>query len=333
MSVRNSRLTEAEMAEFVKNDPDRRPWGGAGSVDLTAATIGKRNRMPNDARGKMGHDERAAFAEANQEATPLSPEEMQRVNEAVANNLKRADVKTYFANAVRNGIGLHQAWVDGGLPGECPLFENVERDGDPAGANQNLVRESMLIFADSPAFAAYRSKDEKSSRYKLQRQIMDLLWDFMGTNLVNMTVAQSWLTCFQLLQNIGLIPAPVPSTQQLEEQERSKPAEDGNPVALHDDGKTPVTYVKNGRTIRYSKQMLQKLTAKGYAMVMDLERSPREIQETETTRRQLKSHEYRTKIIGDTGYTQFELDSMPSEKYRKVMRLERSGGGSVGNRI
>ncbi len=334
LSVREPRLTQQQIEEYVKDEKDLRPWGGAGSVDLTAATIGKKNRQPTDARGRQHHQARAAFAEANQEATPLSPEEMQRVNEAVANNLKRADFKTYFANAVRNGIGLHQAWINGGLPGECPFFNGVERDGDPAGANENQIVAAWQAFARSPIFAAYyyAGKGTQSARYKVQAQINSVLWEFLVTNLVNPMLAGSWAACFALLENIGLVPAPVKSEAELRAEADAAPATDGNAVARKVDG-TPVVYNLRGTLTRYSQQMLDALTADGYAMVMGLRKSQREIQQTEQERQQRKAHEYRTKTIGDTGYTQFELDSMPSEKYRQVMRLERSGGGSVGNRI
>jgi hypothetical protein len=113
----------------------------------------------------------------------------------------------------------------------------------------------------------------------------------MTINLVNMTLAGSWAACFALLQNIGVVPAPVPTAEQLQAQERSKPADDGNQVALHDDG-TPVTYkFKDGRVVRYSKQMLDALPSEGYAKVMNLRAVP---QESEEERRARKAKEYRT---------------------------------------
>jgi hypothetical protein len=331
VSVREPRLTEAQMAEYGRDEKDLRPWGGAGSVDLTAATIGKKNRQPNDARGKMGHKERAEFAAANQEPTQLSPEEEAQIHAAVAESLKHYDTQQYFANAVRNRIGLHEAWTEGGLEGQCPFFNGVEREGDPAGASGRQIIAAWNEFTQIPAFAAYlyAGTDRNSPRYKVQRQILDLLWEFMTINLVNMTLAGSWAACFALLQNIGVVPAPVPTTEQLQAQERSKPADDGNQVALHDDG-TPITYkFKDGRVVRYSKQMLDALPSEGYAKVMNLRAVP---QESEEGRRARKAKEYRIVPVLQ-GYTQHQLDSMPSEKYRQLLQLERNGGGKVGDRL
>jgi hypothetical protein len=62
---------------------------------------------------------------------------------------------------------------------------------------------------------------------------------------------------------------------------------------------------------------------------MNLRAAPKE---TVEERRQRKAKEYRTKVVIG-GYTQFDLDLMPSEKYRQALQLERDGGGSVGKRL
>ena len=260
----------------------------------------------------------------------MTPEEEAHVLAEVDRGVKSHEFREYFQKAVRNRVPLIEAWNNSGIDGECPFFTGVERDGDPVGANKNLVRESMLTFADCPAFAAYRSRDEKSPRYKVQRQVMDLLWEFQVVNLVNMTLAQSWLTCFQLLQNIGVLPAPLPTSEQLQAAERNKPADDGNPVYINDATGEPVTYkFKDGRIVRYSKQMLDQLNSESYAKVMNLRAVPKE---TEEERRARKAKEYRTVPVIQ-GYTQQQLDSMPSEKYRQLLQLERNGGGKVGDRL
>jgi hypothetical protein len=274
-SLNKQPVTQEQVDAYVADEKDLPAYGGAGSMAAHLKRASKQYK-PTDARARLTAAERAQFATQFQEVTPMTSEEEREIHAKVAESLKRYDIQQYFANAVRNRIGLHQAWVDGGLEGQCPFFNGVERDGDPAGANENYRIAALQEFANSPVFAAYRSEDRKSARFKVQSQIVDLLCDFMVTNLVNMTLSGSYAACFALLQNIGLIPAPVKSEAELQAetdaQERSKPASDGNPVALHDDGR-PVTYVKDGRTIRYSTQMLEQLTSRGYELVMGLKRA------------------------------------------------------------
>jgi hypothetical protein len=278
LSLRNNNRpkTQAEVDAYVADEPDRTPYAGAGSMAGHARRASKQYR-PTNSRARLTAAERKQFAADNLEPTRFTPEQEAELHAKVAESLKRHDIKEYFANAVRNRVGLHQAWVDSGLPGEFFLFENVARDGDPSGAPESQIIAAWNEFTQISAFAAYRyaGTDRNSPRYKVQRQILDLLWDFQVINFVNMTLAGSWAACFALLQNIGMIPAPVKSDAELraaaEAQERNTPADDGNPVALHENG-TPVTYVKNGQTIRYSRQMLEQLTSRGYEIVMGLQR-------------------------------------------------------------
>jgi hypothetical protein len=318
----------------VKDDRDLPAYGGAGSMAGHARRASKQYK-PSDGRARLTAAERQQFASENLEPTQLTPEEERELNAKVAESLKRHDIKEYFANAVRNRIGLHEAWVNGGLEGECGFFDGIARDGDPAGANERQVIAAWQEFTQIPAFAAYRyaGTDQNSPRYKLQRQILDLLWDFMTINLVNMTLAGSFAACFALLQNIDMIPAPVPTAEQLQAAERNKPAQDGNPVYINDATGEPVTYkFKDGRVVRYSKQMLDQLNSESYAKVMDIRKSPGELRENEEQRRARKAKEYRTTVVVG-GFTQYDLDQMPSEKYRQILQLERNGGGKVGDRL
>jgi hypothetical protein len=234
--------------------------------------------------------------------------------------------KKYFADAVRRNIGLYEAWIDAGRDADdFPFFKDVERD-DSSGIPESLWKPALHGFVRSHMFAPY------TTSIPHRDEVVRMLLDFMTTNLINIGLVQSYLRCFKTLELIGVLPTPVPTAAQLETQERNKPAADGNPVALKPDG-TPVVYNLRGTLTRYSQAMLGALTADGYALVMGLRKSQRELQASEEQRRQRKAREYRTATVGNTGYTQYELDQMPSEKYRKVMQLERDGGGRAGDRL
>ena len=326
MSVRDSMnkkpVTQAEVDAYVADEPDRLPYGGAGSFAGHARRASKQYR-PADARARLTAAERAQFAAANQEPTQLSPEEETQIFAEVDRRTKLHEGKEYLADAVRQNRPLEDAWRRK-FTDECPLFAHVARDGDPTGAPQEQIIAGWKAFAESPVFASYYTADSNSPRGKVLGKVMDLLYSFMSINMVNMTLAQSWVTCFQLLQNIGVLPAPVPTTEQLQAAERNKPADDGNPVAVNDVTGEPATYkFKDGRIVRYSKQMLDQLNAESYAKVMNIRKSPVELQETEEQRKARKALEYRTKIVAK-GFTQKELDAMTSEKYREVMELSRA---------
>lgn len=325
LSLRNSNRpkTQEDVEEYVKDERDLAPYGGAGSMQSHLKRA-SRQYKPTDARARLTAAERAQFVSENQEPTQLSPEEESHIFAEVDRRTKLHEGKEYFANAVRNNRPLEDAWRKGGLEGECPFFKGVERSGDPTGDRQEQIISAWKAFAESPAFSAYYTTDKNSPRGKVLGKVMDLLWNFMTINLVNMVSAQSWVTCFQLLQNMGALPAPVPTAAQLQAAERSKPADDGNPVAINDVTGEPVTYTfKDGRVVRYSKQMLDQLNAESYAKVLNIRKSPVELHETEEQRQQRKALEYRTKIVAK-GYTQKELDAMPSERYREVMELSRA---------
>jgi hypothetical protein len=338
MSVRDSLnqkpVTQAEVDALMANEPDVLPaYGGAGSM-MTHLKRAKRQYTPTDARARLTAAERAAFAEQNAEPIYTSPEERVQIEAKLAEAMKRHDFKEYFANQVRNNAPLEDAWRRSKIEGDCPFFDGVERDGDPTGAPEAQILAAWKAFAESPIFAVYYITDKNSPRGKVLGKVMDVLYIFMSTNLVNMTLAQSWATCFQLLQNIGVLPAPILTEAQLQAVENSKPASDGNPVVLHDNGPNkgkPVTYVaKDGKTIRYSAQMLEQLTSRGYEMVMGMARidpqavRPAPIVKVNAAGEPMEPGDYRTKSVGGTGYTQAELDAMDSEKYRVVMQLSRN---------
>jgi hypothetical protein len=269
-------VTQEELDAMMANEPDRLPYGGAGSMAGHARRADKQYK-PTDARARMSEAERKQFAAENQElkVTRADSPEGQAILAQVEENVRLDAAKHFFAAAVKKRISLDDAWGKLGQAGACPALEGIERDGDPAGVDPKIMKQAMLTFANCPLFAAYRSTDVGSAHDKVQRQIIGQMMDFMETNLVNMTLAQSWVACFNLLASLNLIPAPVQSAEQVQAAaataERNKPASDGNPVALHEDG-TPVVYVKNGQTIRYSRQMLDQLTSRGYEIVMGLQR-------------------------------------------------------------
>jgi hypothetical protein len=269
--------TQAELDSLMANEPDCLPYGGAGSMAGHARRADKQY-TPTNARARLTEAERKQFVAENEELRVINADspEGKAILAEVADYQKLEGAKHFFATAVRKRISLDDAWGKLGQKGGCPALEGIERDGDPAGANPKIVNVAMLTFANSPLFAAYRSTDENSPRYKVQGQIISLMMDFMTDNLVNMALAQSWVTCFNLLNSLSLIPAPVQSTEQIraaaQAAERNKPAQDGNPVALREDG-TPVTFkFRDGRVVRYSQAMLDSLNSESYAKVVGLQR-------------------------------------------------------------
>ena len=326
MSVRDRGLTEQEMSDYVKNDADLKPWGGAGSISAADAVLGKKNRQPTDARGRMHHNERAAFAEANQEATPLTPEEMKYVNDEVAQSIALGRDKKYFGDAIRRNVPLYQSWIDAGAKAEdFPFFKGLIH-GDASEISESEWKPALNGFVRSPMFAPYTTNTQQRD------EVIRMLLDFLTTNIISLGVMQNYLRCFKTLELLGVLPAPVPTAAQVDAQERNKSAADGNPVALKPDGK-PVVYNLRGTPTRYSQKMLDALTADGYATVMGIRKqSLAEINVAEEQRRQLKAKDYRTTVMAG-GYTEAELDAMTSEKYRKVMNLERDGGGRAGDRL
>jgi hypothetical protein len=327
MSLREPNKTQADIDREMANEPDVLPsWGGAGSMEVHLRRANKQSH-PSDSRSRQTFAERQEFFEENPEVTVLSPEEEKRIYEQVSFNIALDRDKKYFADAVRRNAGLEAAWIDAGRdPKECPFFKNVERDGDPEGVPQCVLEPALHAFVRSRMFAPYTVNNQQRD------EVARMLLDFMMTNLINVGLVQSYLRCFKTLELLGVLPAPVRSDAQIKAEADAAPASDGNPVARNAAGE-PVTFNIRGKVFRYSQQMLEKLTADQYATVLGIRKpSPRQIQETEQEQRQLKAKEYRTKVVGDTGYTRFDLDQMPSEKYRAIMNLEKDGGGSVGNR-
>jgi hypothetical protein len=325
-------VTQEQVNALMKDEKERSPYGGAGSFAAHLKRASKQYK-PTDARGRLSAAERKQFAAENAEVIYTSPEDRVRIDAAVAENLKLYDFQQYFANAVRNRVALDEAWTTAGYKGVCPFFNGIERDGDPAGAPEKQRIAALRAFANSPVFAAYRSEDRTSERFKVQSQIVALLCEFLTDNLVNMTLPSSYAACFGLLERIGLIPAPVKSDAELraaaEAAERNAPADDGNPVALID-GK-PVTYkFKDGRVVKYSQSMLDSLNSASYAKVVGLERTnpqlplPVEITKTNDADQPMSPDDYRNRAVGNTGMTQAQLDQLPSEEYRRVMRLSRN---------
>jgi hypothetical protein len=329
LSLRNSNRpkTQAEVDELMKNEPDRLPYGGAGSMGGHLKRS-KNQYRPTDARARLTEAERNQFAAENAEPIYTTPEERAEIEAKLADVMKRDNVKQRFAAAIRNNQPLDDLWSRAG--GEGDLLEGFERDGDPTGAPQDQVIAAWKTFAESPIFAAYYTLDKDSSRGKVLGKVMDLLYNFINVNLINATLAQSWAKAFGLLNGIGVLPAPVPTEAQLRNADAARPASDGNPVVLHDIGPKkgqPVTYVKDGKTIRYSARMLEQLTSKGFEMVMGFTRvdpnAPRAVAvaKTNDAGTPMGEGDYCNRVVGNTGMTQAQLDQLPSEEYRRVMGL------------
>jgi len=319
----------------MANEADPLPsFFGAGSIALRAR-LGAKGNQPIDARGRLSHAERAQFVADNPERLEdsMSAEELAKIEKQAREKADQVISSEfairYFHDAIMQGIPLHEAWLKLGKTDACPLLNGVERDGDPAGLSEVRVKEAMKVFADSPMFAAYRYIGPHGTpKADLQAKVVGILWDFLLVNLVNMEHAPSWASCFAILQNAGVLPAPLPTDAQLAAAENAKPAQDGRPVA-HDDHGRPI--VHNG--VRYSKAMLEQLNSAQYAEVMGLvSETPNQRAGRESAERKRKANDYRTVKVHDTAYTQYELDQMSSEKYRQVLGLENDGGGKVGNR-
>ncbi len=326
---RQKKLTQADIDRLMADEPAPLPnMFGAGGMALRARLGVKENR-PSDARGHLSHAERAQFVLDNPERleSALSPEELQRIEQTARNNadqiIASEKIVRQFHDAIVQGIPLHELWLSMGHKDACPLLNSIMRDGDPQGLPESQIQDAMKIFADSPFFAAYRYRGSHGTpRYEVQARVIDILFDFMVANLVNLTHAPSWAGCFAILQNAGVLPAPLPTDAEIAAAENAKPAKDGREVA-HDENGRPIVH----KGIRYSEAMLGQLSGTQYAEVIGLvTETPDQRIAREQAERKRKAEEYRTLKVHGTAYTQAELDAMPSEKYRKTMGLERDGG-------
>jgi hypothetical protein len=326
LSLRNSNRpkTQAEVDAMMANEPDRLPWGGAGSMAGHARRASKQYR-PTDARARLTANERKQFAAEHAEVS-RSPEMEKAAFELLDQRFVSDAVLETFAKAVRKNQPFEDVWSKKlSAAGECHLLDGFERDGDPTGAPEAQIIAAWRNFAQSEVFAAYAFNSAvKDARYKAAEKVMNILFNWQQVNLVNMTLPASWAKSFGLLQNLNVFPAPVPTSAQVQAIERNKAADDGNPVVINDATGMPVTYqFKDGRVVRYSKQMLDQLNSESYAKVLGIRKSQGELKETEDERRARKAHEYRNTVVAG-GFTQYELDQMPSEQYRKVMQLSRA---------
>jgi hypothetical protein len=88
MSVREPKLTQEQIEQYVADEPDRMPFGGAGSMAGHARRASKQYR-PSNGRARLTAAERQQFAAQFQEVTPMSPEEEQRIQPNVVSHDKQ----------------------------------------------------------------------------------------------------------------------------------------------------------------------------------------------------------------------------------------------------
>jgi hypothetical protein len=233
------------------------------------------------------------------------------------------------------------------FPGKpCVYFEGTDRDFDHHSLEDPQAFAAAKALRDDAGFANYRyvGSNKSTKRCKTQEAVVDLLLDFMAKNFLDTRSAFNWGRSFNILNVFGLLPAPVPTDAQMQAAENARPADDGNPVALRDDGTTPVTYVVRGKIVRYSNEMLQALTAKGYETVMQFNRvdtgNPYVRKEMEraagASQHEQVSHGTATDgnavavidgkpVIGPDGkkYSTKMLEAMSGDEYRILMRLNK----------
>jgi hypothetical protein len=274
LSLRSSNRprTQEDVERYVADEPDRKTYGGAGSMGEHMRRAASQKYRPESARARLAGDRKPVEPES------LSPEDEARILAEVDKRVKSDEFKEYFREKVLANVPLEDAWRYSGMEGECPFFVGVERDGDPTGAPRDQITAAWRAMAQSEIFApyAYTPGDTASGRYKVAALVYERLYNFMNLNLVNMTLVQSWAFCLGRLNALGVLPAPIPTDAQLLAADAAKPASDGRRVVLHDAGPNegkPVTYTfKDGRVVRYSQAMLDALTPESYAKVMGLER-------------------------------------------------------------
>jgi hypothetical protein len=108
----------------------------------------------------------------------------------------------------------------------------------------------------------------------------------------------------------------VKSEAQIKAEADAAPAQDGNPVALRDDG-TPVTYkFKDGRVVRYSQAMLDQLNSESYAKVMGLQR-------VATDNPALRKEVGRTEQTGPEMINGKRVSDMSADEYRLAIGLRK----------
>jgi hypothetical protein len=316
-SNRNKKLTQEDIKKYVADEPDRRPFSGAGSMN---GRWNLRGENPEPAAPR----------------TP-TPEELK----IIADALELSTYNQYLAQMIREGKPVEHAWSQTFGDAPCLLFQDVPSSMDRLGFESEGVATAAVFLRDSNMFAAYRASEGDTARAELMRKVSGILLGFIHTNYLDATSPQSWMRAFIMLRNFGLLPAPLPTQAQLD----NAPASDGNPVAYHDDGITPVTYTVRGQLKRYSNEMLQALTSAGYETVMGLRRiggryGTLDPQVHNAAKAEEEAQKPINNTIADDGnpvaildgeyvivngkaYSNLMLDKMSGDDYRILMRLGR----------
>jgi hypothetical protein len=340
-SNRNKVLTQEEVERYVADEPDRKPFSGAGSMD-GRWKIGQRGNRPMSAREQLGHKERAEFAAANPDEVPTRPltaEELAWAEKTAKDAVELDAYNEYLREAIKSGKPVEWAW-DQTFPGQpCVLLKDVPRSTDRKDFNDADVGVAARFLRDAEMFANYKSSGE-NPRTDLMFKVIKQLLEFQHANFLDTTSPQSWLRSFLISRNLNLLPTPLPTQAQL----NAMPADDGEPVALHDDGITPVTYTVRGKVVRYSNTMLQALTSAGYETVMNLKRvAGRYGTADPATRRALAVEAAQTQtnhgvaedgnpieimdgapfVVNGRKYSNQMIDKLSGDEYRKLMRLPR----------
>ena len=351
LSLRNSNRpkTQAEVDAYVADEPNRKIYGGAGSMSEHLKRAASQKYSPKDARARLAGDRGPVEPES------LSPEDEARILAEVDKRVKSDEFKEYFREKVLANVPLEDAWRYSGMEGECPFFVGVERDGDPIGAPRDQITAAWRAMAQSEIFApyAYTPGDTASARYKVAAQVYERLYNFMNLNLVNMTLVQSWAFCLGRLNALGVLPAPIPTDAQLLAADAAKPADDGRPVVLHDagpnQGKAVTFTFKDGRVVRYSQAMLDSLSPESYAKVLGLQhvdpratRLPRNFEAAENGVAQTPTGKWQNPPADDGNpvafhddgktvvvyqgkrYSKKMLNAVTSDEYLQIFRLSRN---------
>jgi hypothetical protein len=350
MSVRdrleNKPQTQEEIEQYTAGERTLKPFSGAGSMDQRCA-IGRKDNQPDTVRGRMNHAERAEFAAANADPVvtqPLTAEQIAWAAKTAKDAAEFDRYNEYLCEAVKQGKPVEWAWAQTfGDSVPCALLKDVPRSANKEDFDNENVGVAARCLRDAEMFAAYKSSGE-NPRTDLMYKVFKQLLAFIHTNMLNATSEQAWLRAFLLLRNYKLLPTPLPTQEQL----NNAPADDGEPVAFHDDMVTPVTYVVRGKLVRYSQQMLDALTSAGFETVMKFNRVGGKYGTADPQVRRALEFEAAQKITRDVAsdgnpvcimdgqpfivngkkYSNQMIDKLSGEDYRKLIRLPRGNSKS-----
>jgi hypothetical protein len=228
MSVRsrfeNKPTTQDEVEKYVAGEKDLKPFSGAGSMDQRWA-IGQKTNQPTDVRGRLNHNERAEFAAENPDPVvtqPLTAEQIAWAAKTAKDAAELDRYNGYLRDTIKAGKPVEFAWAQTfGDNVPCALLKDVPRSTDRYDFENENVGVAARCLRDADMFANYKSSGE-NPRTDLMYTVFKQLLAFCHTNMLNTTSPQSWMRSFILLRNYNLLPAPLPTQEQL----NNAPADD-----------------------------------------------------------------------------------------------------------